>query len=303
MPEWDAEVTIDEPLVRTLLAEQFPELDASSARLLGEGWDNAVWVVEDRFAFRFPRRQIAIPGVERELAVLPRLAPLLPVPIPEPRLVGSPSARFPWPFFGAPLLSGVEPCDAGLGDDEREVLGGELGHFLSVLHSSETLSLAETSVALPDDPIRRADTRFRVTRTRERIAELPPGLWQPPPGVAEILAEGERLPPSTKRVLTHGDLHIRHLLVTGQALRGVIDWGDMCRSDPAIDLMLVWLLLPRAGRQRFVEAYGPIDDEASLRARVLALFLGLTLAVYARDTGHTALERECVAGLERTLVD
>jgi aminoglycoside phosphotransferase (APT) family kinase protein len=304
MPEWDAEVAIDEPLVRALVAEQFPELDASSARLLGEGWDNSVWVVEDRLAFRFPRRQIAIPGVERELAVLPRLAPLVPAPIPEPRFIGVPSARFPWPFFGAPLLSGVEPCDAGLVDDEqREALGGELGHFLSVLHSSETLSLADPSVTLPDDPIRRADTPFRVTRTRERIAELPPGLWQPPAGVEAILAEGERLPPSTRRVLTHGDLHIRHLLVTARALRGVIDWGDMCRSDPAIDLMLVWLLLPPAGRQRFVEAYGPIDDEASLRARVLALFLGLTLAVYARDTGHAALERECVARLERTLVD
>jgi hypothetical protein len=77
----------------------------------------------------------------------------------------------------------------------------------------------------------------------------------------------------------------------------------MCRSDPCIDLLLFWLLLPPSARERFVETYGPIDDEASLRARVLALFLGLTLAIYARDVGHAALERECIAGLERTLVD
>ena len=63
MPEWDAEIVVDEALVRVLLAEQFPELDASSARLLGEGWDNSVWVVEERWAFRFPRREIAIAGV------------------------------------------------------------------------------------------------------------------------------------------------------------------------------------------------------------------------------------------------
>jgi len=56
-------------------------------------------------------------------------------------------------------------------------------------------------------------------------------------------------------------------------------------------------------RNSFVEAYGPIEAEAALRARVLALFLGLTLAIYARDIGHATLQRECVAGLDRTLVD
>jgi aminoglycoside phosphotransferase (APT) family kinase protein len=303
VPEWEAEVTIDEMLVRALLVEQFPELDASSACLLAEGWDNSVWVVEERWAFRFPRREIAIPGVERELRVLVALASRLPVPIPVPRFVGEPSDRFQWPFFGAELLSGIEPCDAGLVDEERELLGTELGRFLRVLHSPETLAVVDPRSALPDDPIRRADTPFRVTRTRERLAELPRDLWRPPTRVSEILAEGDGLPPSTRRVLTHGDLHVRHLLVRHGSVSGVIDWGDMCRSDPAIDLMLVWSLLSPAGRERFVEAYGEIDEESYLRARVLALFLGSTLALYARDVGHTALERECIAGLERTLVD
>ncbi len=84
MPEWEAEIAIDEGLVRALLSDQFPELDAASARPLAEGWDNSVWVVEDEWAFRFPRREIAIPGVERELEVLPRIAALLAVPVPVP---------------------------------------------------------------------------------------------------------------------------------------------------------------------------------------------------------------------------
>ncbi len=298
MPEWDAEVVVDEALVRALLAEQFPELDASSVRLLGEGWDNSVWVVEDMWTFRFPRRGIAIPGVERELVVLPRLAPLLPVPVPEPRFVGVPSERFPWPFFGAALLGGLEVADAGLSEDARSELGAELGRFLRVLHD------IELDVDLPDDPIRRADTPFRVERTRERLDTSEAlGVWTPPPEVERILAQAEQLEPSRHRVVTHGDLHLRHVLVENGALSGVIDWGDMCRSDPAIDLMLVWSLLPRSGRERFVGEYGPVDEEARLRARVLALFLGLTLALYGRDVGNEGLERECLAGLERTLVD
>ncbi|HYI75918.1 MAG TPA: phosphotransferase [Gaiellaceae bacterium] len=295
MPEWDAEVAIDAPLVRSLLSEQFPDLDAGSARLVGEGWDNSVWVVEEAWAFRFPRRAIAIPGVEREIAVLPLLAPLLPAPIPEPHFVGVPSERFAWPFFGAPLLSGREPAEAELGDETRIELGAQLGRFLRALHD------VELDVSLPDDPIRRADMPFRVARTREKLAVLE--SWRPPRELDDVLVAAEQLPPSTNSAVTHGDLHLRHLLVDDGALTGVIDWGDMCRSDPAIDLMVVWSLLPPAGRERFLVEYGSVGEDARLRARVLAVFLGITLALYARAVGHESLERECLAGLDRTLAD
>ena len=296
MPEWDADVVVDEALVQALLGDQFPELDASSARLLGEGWDNSVWVVEETWVFRFPRREIAIAGVERELAVLPVLAPLLPVPISAPTFVGRATERFRWPFFGAPLLEGVELADAGLDDDARERLGTDLGRFLRSLHD------VGLDVELPVDPIRRADTPFRVERLREKLTHLPE--WRSSPEIDSILREGERLPPpSSGRVVAHGDLHVRHLLVAEGVLAGVIDWGDVCLSDPAIDLMLVWSALTPVGRVRFEEAYGPVNAEQRLRARVLALFLDVTLLLYARDVANAALERECVAGLERTLTD
>jgi aminoglycoside phosphotransferase (APT) family kinase protein len=289
--------------VRALLAEHFPELDASTARLLGEGWDNSVWAVEDRWAFRFPRRRIAIPGVEREVAVLPRLAPLLPVPIPVPTFVGEPGDRFPWPFFGAPLLHGAEPADAGLTEDERVALGAELGRILRSLHAQETLDSVDPDRTLPVDFNRRADMPYRVSRVRDRLLDLPLDLWRPPAHVEDTLRAAEGLKPTSAAALVHGDLHIRHLLVDGGSVSGVIDWGDVCRADPAVDLMLPWLLLPPEGRLRFIAAYGPIDEERLLRSRVLALFLALALALYARDVGNARLEHESVAALERTLID
>src|SRR5205085_1657145 len=80
--EWRAEVVVDEALVRSVLALRFPELQLESVRLLGEGWDNSVWVVDERWVFRFPRREIAVPAVGRQIDLLPRLAPLLPLAIP-----------------------------------------------------------------------------------------------------------------------------------------------------------------------------------------------------------------------------
>jgi aminoglycoside phosphotransferase (APT) family kinase protein len=301
MPEWDAEVAVDEQLVRALLGEQFPEVDASSARLLGQGWDNAVWVVEEAWAFRFPRREIAIAGVRRELDVLPRLAPLLPVAIPEPGFVGEPSDLFPWPFFGAPLLAGVEPAEAGLGDAERTKLGEELGHALRVLHAPATIDAVDPDRDLPVDFNRRADMPFRVARLREKLATLPADLWRPPSQVEEVLASAEALPPSGAEALVHGDLHLRHVLVDAGGLTGLIDWGDLCRADPAIDLVVYWSLLPTEGRTAFVDAYGEIEDERLLRSRVLSLYLCSMLALYARDIGRAALERECVAGLDRAM--
>lgn len=296
MAHWDAEIVLDEALVRALLCEQFPDLDASSARRLGEGWDNSVWVVEEQWAFRFPRRETAVPGLGREIDVLPRLAPLLPAPIPAPTFVGRPSDRFPWPFFGASLLPGVEPADAELGEAGRAALGADLGRFLRALHG------VDLDVELPVDPDRRADMPFRVARTRKRIAEAP-ALWAAPSWVAGLLTDAERLAPAPATVVAHGDLHIRHLLLDAGGLAGVIDWGDLCRADPGIDLVPVWILLGPDGRARFIDEYGPVDDAQRLRSRVLALYLGLMLLVYARDVGFESLARECVAGLERTLVD
>lgn len=247
-------------------------------------------------AFRFPRRRVAVPGVEREIDVLPRLAPLLPVPVPTPVFVGRAGDLFPWPFFGAPLLAGAELAEAEPTARARARLGGDLGRFLRALHD------VDLAVDLPDDPIRRADMPFRVERTRERLVEL--GDAKLDMETRDLLRTAATLPSSTDRVIAHGDLHVRHVLVDrGGTLSGVIDWGDMCRSDPAIDLMLVWSALSPEERDRFVAAYGPVGAEQRLRSRVLAIFLSATLLLYAREVANAGLERECLAGLERTLVD
>jgi aminoglycoside phosphotransferase (APT) family kinase protein len=296
--EWAAEVEVDEALVRRVLAEQFPGLVLDSVRLLGEGWDNFVWVVDERFVFRFPRREIAVPAVERQVELLPRLAPLLPLQIPLPELVGTPSELFRWPFFGAPFLPGREIADVAPGEAARIAAARPLAGFPRTLHSLELEGASE----LPVDPMGRADMGFRVGRARARMSELIElGIWEPPERVEQLLEEAAALPPPSGLVVAHGDLHLRHLLLHDDGLpAAVVDWDDLCRGDPSIDLLLYWCFLPPAGRVAFREVY-PATDEQLLRARVLSLFLCGALAVFARHRRLPALERECVAGLERTI--
>jgi aminoglycoside phosphotransferase (APT) family kinase protein len=154
VPTWTAELVVDEALVRRLLA-QFQGLNAESVRPFAEGWDYSIWGVDERWAFRFPRREMAVRGVRREIAVLPELAPLLPIPVPEPVFVGEPADGFPWPFFGSALLPGHELGDAKLDDGARVELGLALARFLRVLHR------ADVAYELPPDANRRADMKTR----------------------------------------------------------------------------------------------------------------------------------------------
>lgn len=282
---WEAEIVVDEKLARRLIGSQFRELELSSLRHLAEGWDNTVWVANGELAFRFPRRAIAVPLIEREIELLPQLAPLLPRPIPVPTHVGRVSDDFPWPFFGGPLVPGREVADANV-DAER--FGAQLGAFLRALHD------VELEFPLPHDPMGRADMSIRVPKAREELALL----GNLSDEVESMLDAALDLPTPAATVVAHGDLHLRHALVGRDGgLSGVIDWGDACRADPSVDLSLYWSLLSDGGRDAFLAAYGPVTDEQLLRARVLALFLCAIIATYAVHQRAPRLRRAALAGL------
>lgn len=295
--EWAAEVTVGEALARELIEELAPELELRSLQLLGQGWDMTVWLVDDRWVFRFPRREAVIPGLGNEISYLPTLGPLVPLPIPKPTLLGKPTPAYPWPFYGAPFLHGRELAVAGLDDGARAALGRPLGEFLRSLHDTKL------DAELPLDPFRRADMTFRVPRTRERLAELEQlGLWEAPPAAYEVIESAAELGPPQRTALVHGDLHLRHLLVDDDGhATAVIDWIDLSYSEPGVDLALYWSVLPDEGRAEFRDAYGPISDEQLLFGRILALFLCGTLAVYGHHEGMPMLKQEALSGLERTV--
>ncbi|MEP6640392.1 MAG: phosphotransferase [Gaiellales bacterium] len=297
-------MVVDAGWARRLIGGQFAELELGSLRLLGEGWDNTVWLVDERWVFRFPRREIVIPGFERELAVLPWLADRLPLAVPAPVFHGRPAGGFPWPFSGAALLPGREVAVADLTHAERIREAVPLARFLRALHGLEPGDVGGDGALLPVDANGRADMPARVGLTVDRLAQAERlGVWRAPEAVAGMLAEARALEhPPEPATLAHGDLHIRHLLVGADGrLSGVIDWIDVCRGDPGIDLGVYWSFVPPEGRAAFAAEYGPIAPDALLRARVLAVFLSATLAVYGRGQGDAALERGAVAALDRTV--
>jgi len=314
---WTPERLTDRVQAEQLIARLFPELRGQPVRPLAEGWDNSVFSVGEDLVFRFPRRVMALPGLRREIAVLPVIAPLVPLPIPTPAYVGvgvgvgvDDHPEDPWPFFGARLVPGKELALSALSDAARVPAAEAAGAFLRALHAPETLTAvhAGTDEPLPPDPMHRAWPRSRIADTRNLLDTLAnDGAWAADVQADRLLAEAVELDaPESAGALVHGDLHIRHLLVdaTGSQARatGVIDWGDVCIGDPAVDLSLGFAAFEGEARQAFLDAYGGINPEQELRARALAIRLSATLATYALTTRQDELAAEALRGLRRAIV-
>src|SRR5438034_383014 len=130
----DGETDISLEAAALLIQLQFPALAPVQLEFLGVGLDNVALRVNRRLVFRFPRHEFAAGLIEREVRVLPLLAPRLPLPIPAPAFVGTPDESYPYPFSGCPLLPGTTACQIAWSDEERERNAVLLGEFLSALH-------------------------------------------------------------------------------------------------------------------------------------------------------------------------
>ena len=284
---WVAEKELTEALARRLINEQFPELSASNIEPIGAGWDNTAYRVDDTWLFRFPRRQVAVPAIETECAVLPRIASPLPLTVPNPQFVGQPSDLFPWPFAGYRWIAGQTACVANLSDEERSAAAPPLASFLRTLHA------LPVPAGAPADTLRRFDLELRNRYIEERLESAKKaGLVRADQPLLRILEDVPADWSPSETTLVHGDLYVRHIVVNVQReVSAIIDWGDVHAGEPAGDLSIAWSFLG-AARDRFREAYGDIDDESWHMARYRALLYGVTLAVFGDRTSDEALVRE-----------
>lgn len=292
---WAADIALDAALARRLIAEQFPALGDAALRPFGEGWDNAAFLVDERFVFRFPRRRIVAHLIVREAALLPRIAAAVPFAVPAPVYVGVPTERYPYTFAGYPLLRGTTLDRAAASGTDRAALAAPLGAALRALHAFDVAPFEGT---LPPDEIGRLEHAKRLPLARERLRGLyERGLVDDP---RPLLAELERIGPlddARADTLVHGDLYERHVVVANGALVGFIDWGDVHRGDPALDLAIAFLVLPAAAHAAFRAAYGPIDARTWDRARYRAIYHAALFAAYGVDVDDAAASAAGVAAL------
>ena len=257
-----AEIDVDVPLTRALLAEQHPDLlegaDGGGLRVVANGWDNVMVRVGDDLAVRLPRRALAAPLVEHEARALPALAARLravapDVVVPAPVRVGRPSAAlgYPWSWNVVPWAGGVSAEATPVAD--RTAWAGTLGRLLATVHEPAPDDA-------PPNPVRGVPLQTRVeardaAALDERLDLVPAGLRDAARRVWDraLAAPVHDGPP----VWLHGDPHPANLVVAPgrdgrpDRLAAVVDWGDVTSGDPASDLGTLWLCFDADGRAAF----------------------------------------------------
>ena len=123
--------------IRVEIARIAPEFEGEPVARLGEGMDSLAVLVGEAFVFRFSKHAEAAMGLRREIALLPRLAPTLPLDIPRFEYVGEHSVTG-LPFVGYGLIRG-EPLHRPLYDSlpgaTQDGILGDLAAFLSAVHA------------------------------------------------------------------------------------------------------------------------------------------------------------------------
>jgi aminoglycoside phosphotransferase (APT) family kinase protein len=282
-PQSDTEITAE--LVSGLVAEQHPQL-LGNVTFAAHGWDADIYRLGDEFAVRMPHRLGGVSSIANEQRWLPTLAPQLPVPVPVPVAIGRPGRRYPWPWSIVPWFVG-EPADR-VSADVRDSCAAELAQFLIALH-----------VPAPPDAPSNAYRGVPLPAHDERVHGQLKALGSSASAAYPLWLDAISAQLPAARVWVHGDLHPGNALLRPDSrLAALIDFGDLCVGDPAVDLAAAWLFFTPGGREDFRRALDGVakyDANAWRRARGWALVFSLGL-IFESDgsdrmtgMGHTGL--------------
>jgi len=275
----DGEVPVDDELVRRLLAASFPAWrDLPFARVPSAGTDHALYRLGDDMVVRLPRIEWALGQIEHDAWVLPRLAPHLPVAIPEQLAIGEPAAGDPWRWAVYRWLRGEV---LGLDRPEDPIrLATDLAAFVVALRALDTDGVPPAGAHSRLAPLitRDDDTRGYVASLQGTVdtAALT-AAWED-----ALRAPGWDRPGAW----AHTDLLPGNLLLVEDRLSAVIDLGGAGVGDPAVDVMPAWATLPREVRGVFRAAVD-VDDATWARGRGWALVFAVAALPYYRDRNPT----------------
>jgi aminoglycoside phosphotransferase (APT) family kinase protein len=265
------------------IAHFFPDLTWREYEFISEGWDHKVVILDNSVVFRFPTEPDYADALQKEIAVLEHLRPLVDVAIPNYTYVPSGVA-----FAGYPIVAGKQlskkAFEALPSVDQSKVVE-QLAAFLSAIHSQSIQSGILST--LPREVL--AEDQAEVRRAAAR--HLPAVLSAKDMALTEeILTEidvlvSQKLPTS----FIHNDVYSRHLLWDARLQKlGVIDFSDMSLGDPATDFAELYEY-GEAFVQRVYEHYsGPKDDTFLQRAWQYQRWVGVYMLTDHFDTKKTS---------------
>lgn len=286
-----AEFDFTEPVLRGLLERQHADLADLPLVRVDSGWDNEVWRLGDRLAVRLPRREAAARLARNEQRWLPVLAPTLPLAVPAPVRLGEPDASYPWCWS---IVEWFEGRCADLAPPQ----GASVDRFVEFLRALHVPAPADA----PANPLRGVPLAERHDALWRRVERLEADRAVVLPGLLSVWERGLAARPGRQRVWLHGDLHAQNILTRRGRIEAILDWGDLCAADAAVDLASIWSVYQDPlDRERALQRYAP-DQPMLERAMSWAVYFALVLIDSGRQNSPRH-ERQGLVLRSRLLAD
>lgn len=297
------EVAIDETVVLSLLESQCPQWAGLSLSPAGAGTDNVMYRLGDDLLVRLPRTADKARSLQKEWQWLPRLAPLLARPIPEPVYTGTPATTFPLEWS---VYSWIDGDTAGP-DTVRDwaTLGADLAAFVQELRGIDLMGATRTRDlrSYRGNRLQGGPKQAHVRLAKENFDKCRPlvGSRLDLDTLEQMWLAALALPePSEPHVWLHGDLKPANLLVRDGKLHAIIDFGSLSIGFPEGEHTTLWEL-PAPARQAYRNAMN-IDDETWARVRARAI-VGSLVGILYYWHAWPAFAAECQARLQEILTD
>ncbi|NNM59964.1 MAG: phosphotransferase [Legionellales bacterium] len=281
------EIQIDVALVQQLIVAQFPQwADLLIKPVEFGGCDNRTFRLGREMSIRLPSAEEYVRQVKKEQEWLPKIAPHLPLPIPQPLAMGMPSEDYPWHWSIYKWLEGESANSLELDDAYLEIIAVQLSQFLRAFHQFDAAGAPAPGLhnwwRAAHTSVYDAETRSLIETLKDFIdVDNAISLWQ-----RAINSQWDSEP-----VWVHGDVASGNLLVKDNRLAAVIDFGCMGIGDPACDLTIAWTFFRGESRNIF-KANLHFDEETWARARGWAMWKALYEISELEEKSGTELAKQ-----------
>jgi aminoglycoside 2''-phosphotransferase len=242
---------MDSYSARRLIEKCFPQLKVRHSQQIVTGWENLVLEVNREYIFRFPKYGETEKRLRSEIAFLPALRREVSVDVPNYEFVWKGGRKHPHWFVGYRKISGVTVQSLPLRKEWTKPLAEQIARFLHELHririgGTRFRGLPKYS---PEEWLRSLRLQYRKVRRivypllDSKLRASSEEFWE---GLLAEFRDSKFRP-----TLIHGDLGTENILFNPASVRltGILDWGYMQISDPALEFAHLFMHKPELGEE------------------------------------------------------
>ena len=195
------------------------------------GWDSVVYEINNTWMFKFARKKENIKQITKQKHFLKQFYSFSPLPVHKIEFEG-------FNFIGFKKFKGrrlTKEIFKKLDKNNKEKTAKQLGEFLSVLHQFQfktKLKRKELSDEYYLKPFKEGNDEV----FRNSLPKLPLSIQEKSQKyLSQFIQNKKNI--SFEKTIIHGDFSSEHIIFDekGKKITGIIDFGDLCFSDPAFD--------------------------------------------------------------------